>query len=284
MWIPRLGRARALVLVSLLLAPGLQAARQQDAFPDPASFGRRVRDGIRLDEELQQHFSYVERRRDVRISKLGKVEVGPLRTFEVYPSSVPGRTYKRLIAVDGTPLTERELARRDQEHAAHLEKERASRERETPQARRERVEKEAEQRRERDAIVNDAFNVFQARFIGRESLDGETVLVVALTPREDVRVATREGRWMKQFEGRAWVSEDEFQVAKLEMQARGDVSIGWGILGRVHEGSRFVFKRRKFEEAWLPAEVIFDATGRTLLFRKFDIDLVTTYSQYKRIP
>jgi len=29
--------------------------------------------------------------------------------------------------------------------------------------------------------------------------------------------------------------------------------------------------------------VIFDASGRTLLFRKFDIDLVTTYSRYKRM-
>ena len=74
------------------------------------------------------------------------------------------------------------------------------------------------------------------------------------------------------------------QVARLEMRARDDVTIGWGILGRVHEGSRFVFTRRKFENAWLPAEVVFDATGSTLLFRKFDIDLVTTYSGYKRIP
>ena len=70
---------------------------------------------------------------------------------------------------------------------------------------------------------------------------------------------------------------------KLDMRALDDVSIGWGILGRVHEGSRFVFSRRRFEGAWLPSQVIFDATGRTLLFRKFDVDVVTTYSGYKRV-
>ena len=51
---------------------------------------------------MQQNFNYVERRRDVKFSALGKVSVGPLRTFEVFPSAEPGRTYKRLIAIDGT--------------------------------------------------------------------------------------------------------------------------------------------------------------------------------------
>lgn len=278
-------RLGAFLAVSLaLLVPGLHAASQQDGFPDPAWFARRVRDAIRLDYELQQQFSYIEQRRDVRVSKLGKVEIGPERTFEVYPSSIPGRTYKRLIAVNGTPLGADELARRDREHAADLARERAKREGETPQQRDSRLREEAKEREERDAIVNDAFAVFQAKFVGRDALDGQKLLIVSLTPRDDVKVTTREGRWMKQFAGRAWVSEEDFQVAKLEMQAQEDVTIGWGILGRVHEGSRFVFTRRKFEDAWLPAEVIFDASGRTLLFRKFDIDLVTTYSRYKRIP
>jgi hypothetical protein len=47
-------------------------------------------------------------------------------------------------------------------------------------------------------------------------------------------------------------------------QARADdVSIGWAIVGRIYEGSRFVFSRRTIEDTWLPAEVIFEpADGR----------------------
>ena len=67
------------------------------------------------------------------------------------------------------------------------------------------------------------------------------------------------------------------------MRAVDDVSIGWGIVGRVHEGSRFVFARRKTDGAWLPSEVTFQATGRTLLFRKFEIDTTTTFSNYQRV-
>ena len=73
----------------------------------PRSFGRRVRTALQLDYQVQKDFTYLERRRDVRISRLGKVTIGPFRTFEVYPSDRPGGTYKRLIEVDGKPLAVR---------------------------------------------------------------------------------------------------------------------------------------------------------------------------------
>ena len=278
----RVWRVSVLLVVSLVALTARMPA--QTARPDANQLVRRVRDAVRLDYELQAQFSYVEQRRELRVSKLGKVEVGAQRTFEVYPSAIPGRTYKRLIAVEGQPLSGAELARRDGEHAAHVAAEAARRQHETARERDARLKDEAEAQRERNAIIDDGFAVFEPRIIGREVLEGHPMFVVALTPRPDAPVTTREGRWMKQFEGRAWISEEDYQVARLDMRARDDVAIGWGILGRVHEGSRFVFTRRKFENAWLPAEVVFDATGRTLLFRKFDIDLVTTYSGYKRIP
>jgi hypothetical protein len=64
------------------------------------------------------------------------------------------------------------------------------------------------------------------------------------------------------FEGRAWIAEADHQIVRLDMRAADDVSIGWGIVGRIYEGSRFV---RKIEDTWLPAEVIFEASRRTLL-------------------
>ena len=276
----------AAALLFVVCASGGAASQHAESgrtYPDASAFFQKVREATRLDYELQSEFSYREERRDVRISRLGKVEIGVLRTFEVFPSSVPGRTYKRLIAVNGVPLSADELARRDREHQNNLENQRAQQSRETPQDRKERLEKEAEALAERNAILDDALAVFQGTFIGRETIDGATVYVLSVTPREDARVRTREGRWLKSFAGTVWITADDYQIVKLDMRARGDVSIGWGILGRVHEGSRFVFARRRFDGAWLPSQVIFDATGRTLLFRKFDLDLVTTYSGYKRV-
>jgi hypothetical protein len=243
------------------------------------AFMKKVRDIVRLDYELQKEFTYVERRRDIRISPLGKVSVGPVRTFQVFPSSIPGRTYKRLLAVDGKPLDTAELARRDAERQRSLAEMRA----ESPRERAERLEEEAEERRERNAVLDDALAVFHVVFVERRVVEGQRLLIGHVTSRPQAHVSTREGKWMKQFAGEVWVSESDSQIARLDMRAMDDVSIGWGIVGRVHKGSRFVFARRKVEDTWLPAEVIFDATGRTLLFRRFEVHTTTTFSEYRRL-
>jgi hypothetical protein len=68
------------------------------------------------------------------------------------------------------------------------------------------------------------------------------------------------------------------------MHAVSDVTIGWGIIGRLHAGSRLAFDRRRFANAWLPASVTYEASGRTLLFRPFEFAVTTTYSDYRVRP
>jgi hypothetical protein len=273
----------AITLAWLLAAPAPRWQSSAAGLPaDTAVIMRKVREAARLDYEIQREFTYLERRRDIRLSTFGKVTVGPLRTFQVFPSPIPGSTYKRLIEVDGKPLAPAELARRDAEHEKGLRELEERRRLETPRQREARLKEEAEELREREAVLDDALAVFQVAFTRREIVDGESILVGTATPQPGVPTTTREGRWLKQFAGDIWVSEKDFQIARLDMRALDDVSIGWGIVGRVHKGSRFLFARRKIDRAWLPAEVTFEATGRTLLFRRFQIASTTTFSEYKR--
>jgi hypothetical protein len=277
---------RAIVLASLLgpfAGYGLSAQSTDAPLPDQAEFARKVREAVRLDYELQKNYTYIEKRRDVKVSRLGKVTVGPLRTFEVYPSKIPGKTYKRLIAIDGVPLDPAQLARRDAEHRERMVAEAERDKNETPGQRAQRQYQEAKDRREREAIMNDAFNVFEAKMVDREIVDGQPLVVATLTPLANAKTTTREGKWMKKFHGRIWVSEEDYQVARIEMEALEDLTIGWGVVGRLHEGTRLVFARRKVDdETWLPAEMRLEASGRTLLFRTFKIDTVTEYSDYRR--
>ena len=55
----------------------------------------------------------MERREEITMSKLGKVKDGPVKVYEVYPSEEPGNTWKRLISVDGKPLSAAELEKND---------------------------------------------------------------------------------------------------------------------------------------------------------------------------
>lgn len=254
-----------------------------DALPDLDAFIKKVRDRIQLDTDLQVDYSYVEKRRDVKVSKLGKVSVGALRTFEVYPSPKAGRTYKRLIAIDGTPLDPAELERRDTAHREHMVALALQEQNETPDQRAKRLKKEADEKREKDDAIDDAFAVFAVKVEGREMRDGHRTIVATLTPRQNAKTKTDLGKYLKKFKARAWVAEDEAQLVHIEATALEDITIGWGLVGRVHDGGRFTFTRRKVNnEVWLPAEATFEASGRTLLFRSFQISTTTTYSDYKK--
>jgi hypothetical protein len=263
------------------LQPATFASRDQPPV-DLQAITRGVRDAIQLDLARRSQFTYISRERGVDISRLGKVTVGPLRTFEVYPSSKLGDTWKRLIAIDGKPLDPAELARRDREHARDLLQKAERAKTESPRQRATRLREEAEEIRERDAILEDSYAVFELGFICREELDGQPVLVLSLKPRVQAHVATREGEWMKQFSGKMWVSEPGYHIARLDLRALDDVSIGWGVVARIHSGSGFTFVRKKIEDAWLPSELTVEGSGRTLLFRKFQVKTVTTYSDHKK--
>jgi hypothetical protein len=251
--------------------------------PVPPEFLKKMREAIRYDDDLQQSYTYTERRRDVKITGLGKVTVGPMRTFEVYPSNKPGRTYKRLIAVEGKPLPADELARRDEEHRRNIIAEMERDKAESPAARNARQAKEAQERRERDQIVNDAFAIFEASVIGHESIDGQDVIVMWIAPRRNVAPKTREGGYMKKFAGKIWVVEADGEIVKLDLTAFDDISVGLGFVGRVHQGARLAFARRRVNnETWLPASSHITAKGRTLLFRPFTFDVRTDYQDYKK--
>jgi hypothetical protein len=270
------------VVLSAALLFSIASALPSQPPPAPDEFGRRVRMAFQLDPQIQKNFTYLERRRDIKVSRLGKVTVGPLRTFQVYPSDGPGGTYKRLIEIEGKPLPPDELARRDAEHAQDLRDAEAGAGTDGPRPRSEQMREAEEAQRDRAAIFADSLAVFQATYAGRETIEGEPVIVADLKPRADARVSTREGRWMKHFSGRMWLAANDYALVKLDMRAFEDITLGWGVIGRINEGSRVFYKRHRFEHAWLPAELTFEVTGRTLLFRPFNVNTTTTYSAYKR--
>jgi hypothetical protein len=273
--------ACALVLLLGLQArtpPGIPADGTHPAPPDLNALARSVHETLLREYRAEQRYTYVEKRRDVDISRLGKVSIGPLRTFEVYPRTF-GPDYKRLIEIEGKPLDPAELARRDEEHRRNVAKQ-AERDRlEPPQRRAARLKRDQE---ELTAIVNDAARVFAFENAGHETIDGEPVTVVTLKPRANAHVTTREGDWMKKMEGRLWIADAGHHVARIRLRAIDDLSIGWGVVARVDPGSGFEYVRKRIGSDWVPLELTVEGSGRTLLFRRFTVKTVTTYTQHQR--
>jgi hypothetical protein len=251
--------------------------------PDPKAFAVEVRKRALTDRELQAQYTFVERREEINVSKLGKVSPGPVKTYEVYPSVEQGNTYKRLIAVNDVPVPPAELERRDRVHREDVQREASRREHETPQQREKRLRKEASERAEWDRTLDEVLELYDIRLVGRETLDGHVTVVATLDPKPGYRPRTDAGKWLKRVRGRLWISETDYQVVKAFGEVIDDVTFGWGVIGRLHKGTTAQFERRKINgEVWLPARAEFKATGRALLVRRFSLNSVTTYSDYKK--
>ncbi len=283
-------RVGAVMVVLGLMAAGVPAlAEAQDAdasaapLPDIATLSREVRASLMPDGELLRQYTYRERRRDVKVSKLGKVHLGPWRVFEVYPSIEPGETYKRLVEVDGVPLPQDELARRDAAHRQHVLDRAAQRAAESPAERRKREAKRAKERRDAEEAIDDVFRVYEMAVVRRERRNGRPTLLVSLTPRSGVRTRSDAGEYLSHLHGFVWIDEADRQVVRVEMTVTRDVTLGLGLLARLDAGSTMMFRRARVnDEIWLPAETTFRSAGRSLVFRKFDLEATTHYSEYRK--
>ena len=81
---------------------------------------------------------------------------------------------------------------------------------------------------------------------------------------------------------RAWVHETEYQLVRVEVEALENIGYGMGIIGKVYKGTEGAFVRTKVNgEVWLPAKARLTAKGRAL-FRKFAVDSVTEWWDYKK--
>jgi len=273
------------IAAALAVLPAALPLRAQGAepLPDVKTVAAEVRKRLMSDRELQSQYTFTERREEIQVSKLGKVTKGPVKTYEVYPSPEPGNTYKRLIAVDGVPLPSAELEKQDRVHRDDVLREAAKRQHESPTEREKRERREAQERAEREAMLDEIFQAYDIRLAGRDVVDGHPALIALLEPKPHYQPRTDAGELMTKVRARVWISDNEYQVIKGEGEAIDDVTYGWGIVGRLYKGSRAVFERRKVNgEVLLPSRQTFTANGRALLFRRFTVDSVTTFSDYKK--
>jgi hypothetical protein len=88
---------------------------------------------------------------------------------------------------------------------------------------------------------------------------------------------------MQKFAGKAWVSESEYELVRLEAEAQETVSFGLGLFARVHKGSKASFERRKVNgEEWLPASASYQGSARVMLLKMMRVGGTSEYSDYRK--
>lgn len=291
----QMNRGSGLLPVVASLLFGLQASSaQQRPLPDQGAFLQETRKHLQTDYSLQSSYSYVETRREQKLDDKGHPTSESVKVFESYPG-LPGESrWEQLVAQDGKPVSPGKLAEQDRQREKKAQ-EYAQRLAAAPaQTYAKQVSDWEKSHRETTTAVDDVFRVFDIRMLGRESIEGHDTIAFSLTPRRDARPRTRDGGIMRHFGVRAWVSESDHELVRLEAEAIETVPFGLGLIARMHQGSRLAFQRRLVNgEVWLPAVVTYAGSARVGLFktirrggvsefskyRKFTVDTTTTYGQ-----
>jgi hypothetical protein len=272
--------AFALCLISLA---GAAVSAQERPLPEREPFLREVRKHLERDQQRQSGYMYVETRRELKLDKSGRSTKETVKVFESYPG-LPGEDrWDRLIAENGKPVPADELAKRDREREKKAQEYVSRLTREPEKVQRDHQRELDKDRRETSETVDEIFRVYDVRMLQRERIDGHDTIAMSLTPRPDVKPRTRDGKIMKNFNVRAWISEDDYELVRVDIEAIDTVSIGLGLLARVHKGSRASFQRRKVnDEVWLPASASYTASARIALFKMMRVGGTSEFSNYRK--
>jgi hypothetical protein len=264
----------------------ITAQGQSRPLPEQDAFLREARTHLQTDASLQSGYMYVETRREQKRDQAGRIDEERVRVYESYPGLPGEERWERLISEDGKPVSAETLAKQDAERRKKAE---AMAERLTTQPAKEHARQERESakaRREREEQVGDIFIIFDIKMVGRETIESHDTIAFSLTPKAKSSPRTREGEIMRHFAVRAWISESDHELVRLDATALDTISFGLG-LARLHQGSELSFLRRKVNgEAWLPAVFTYRGSGRVGLlwtlrrsgssefsgYRKFSVD------------
>jgi hypothetical protein len=272
--------ACALALLSALVA-GIDA--QERPLPDAATFLAESRKHLARDSSRQSSYSYVETRRDQKLDARGRVTEEEVKVLESYPGLPGEERWERVISVNGVAVPARKLEEQDAERRRKAEAY-AKRVAQSPEqvnaAQRKKFEESAH---ETDQVLDDIFRVYDISMLRREAIEGHDTIAFALRPKPKPQPRTREGSIMRHFVARAWISESDHELVRIEADAIENVPFGLGIVARIHKGSTVRFERRKVNgEAWLPAVSSYRGSARVGLVAVVRRGSVSEYSGYRK--
>ena len=273
----------AVVPFAIVVFLGVLLPAQEPPLPDFNAFTAQVKQRLQTDAALQAGYTFTERRVEQKLNASGQVVEEHVKVFEVYPPLPGEEPYRRLIEEDGTPVPAAVLEKRDSEHQKKAEEYARDLARQTESDRQKAVREYEKAMKERAADIDDIFNVFDARMTGRATIDGHQTITFTLTPKPKAKPRTDSGKVMQHFSAKVWISEAEYELVRVEVEAVDTVTFGFGLLARLHEGATLTYQRRKVNgEAWLPSRVTYAASGRLLLVRRLRLAGSSEFSKYRK--
>jgi hypothetical protein len=252
-------------LFATLLA-GCGWAQQPPAPGLPASANDLVREAV--NKESKQHD------RDSRFMYRARKQTPEKIETKEYIETNDG-TVARLIQLNDQPLPP---------DVQKAEKKRLERLLSDPDMQKDRQRKQKEDQNRVERMVRALPDAFLYEYEGVEpGKYGETVKL-KFKPNPNFNPESRELKVYEGMEGHMLIDAASHRLLRLEAQLFRDVDFGWGILGRLYKGGKFVVEQSRIEpDHWETTGLTVDMTGRALLFKSLRFDTRETATDFRRV-
>jgi hypothetical protein len=114
---------------------------------------------------------------------------------------------------------------------------------------------------------------------------GDELVRLKFRPNPDYAPPTHTEQVLTGMAGYMLIDKDKRRIAKIDGTLEKEVGFGWGILGRLNKGGRFVVQQGTMNTGmWQVTRMDLDFTGKILLFKKLAIKSTQTFSDFHEAP
>jgi hypothetical protein len=194
--------------------------------------------------------------------------------------------YRRQTVKDGKPLTEKQLDKQDREFNKESEELTAK-----IQKAREKAAAKPKPESPKDTLPPQPkpqppsifMTVFDFEMVRRESFAGYPAILLNFKPKARIKSDDEMGRFLVHIQGKAWVSEGDYELVKVDVEVFEPITFGGGVLAKVQKGTKASMEWRKInDEIWLPYHREATASIRVLLLKGWNESQVTEFSNFKK--
>ena len=111
------------------------------------------------------------------------------------------------------------------------------------------------------------------------------VLTLHFEPDPNFNPPDMQSRVLSAMNGELKVNEEQQRIQEISGKLTRDVTIGWGLLGRLHQGGTFRVERRELApRVWQIVEMHVHIEGRALLFKNIGQQQDEVQTDFTRVP
>lgn len=187
----------------------------------------------------------------------------------------PQGILSRIVAINDLPLNAEQRKKDDERINRLLD----------PEKMEEKLRSQKEDEDRTKKMLRTLPNAFIFKYTGNEvTPNGHTLVKISFTPNPDFNPPTRETLVFQGMNGSMILDATAQHIVKIDGTLFRDVSIGWGIIGRLDKGGRFFVEQADVCEGhWDQVKMILDFTGKALIFKNIRIKETDTAWDFKPV-